>query len=351
MKPSGIEFGGFIKMLRKRANLTVRELEDRSGVSHSYITQLENGKRGVPSPEILNKISEPLLINYDELMLKAGYINTEYSYQAPLPLFEGGYTREETMLALYVFGTNIKRLREQLGYNAEDIANTLSLSFEDYLRIETGTFELSFELIDKIAGYFEKNSSKLVHERTYFNDDDEHLFVQMYMSIYYKNKVSQDNIDQIKSQISVLGNAPENTYDINRMVEAIRDDLIVQIPIYGAIKAGNDFVAEQNIVGYKVASKKEVSDGEYFYLIVKGDSMIDEGIRENYKVLVRKQTFVENGKIGVIIINGDEATLKRVFYDGENVILQASNKDIPPRVIAIRDVMIQGQVKSVVFDV
>ncbi|MNW15587.1 LexA repressor [compost metagenome] len=79
--------------------------------------------------------------------------------------------------------------------------------------------------------------------------------------------------------------------------------------------------------------------------------MIDEGIAEGMRVLVRKQRTCQHGKIGVVIVNGDEGTLKRVYYDDDNVILQASNKSIPPRVYPLDEVMIQGQVVQVQFDV
>lgn len=243
MKPSARDFGGYLKMLRQRCGMTVRELEDKSGVSHSYLTQMENGRRGVPSPDILKKLFEPLNTSYDDLMAAAGYLEPRV------------YSEPKNNASVFL---DLKGLY--------DVSNKTP----DFLR---------------------------------------------------------------------------------RNEESLLEDEVVQIPIYGEIKAGYNMVAEQNIIGYKIASKKEVSDGEYFYLIVKGDSMIDEGIREGYKVLVKRQSFVENGKIGVVIVNGDEATLKRVFYDGSNVILQASNKEIPPRVLSISDVMIQGQVRSVVFDV
>jgi len=139
---------------------------------------------------------------------------------------------------------------------------------------------------------------------------------------------------------------PCNTIDIDTTsVEMIK------VPIYGEIRAGYNSLAQQEILGYEIIAKKAVSDGEYFYLIVKGDSMIDEGIREGMRVLVRKQRNCEHGKIGVIIVNGDEGTLKRVFYEGDNVILQAANREIPPRIIPIFDVLIQGQVTKVEFDV
>lgn len=63
-----------LKQFRKRKGYTIREVSDRSGVSAAYISQLENGNRGVPSPDILLKLSEGLNIPYAELMRIAGYL-------------------------------------------------------------------------------------------------------------------------------------------------------------------------------------------------------------------------------------------------------------------------------------
>lgn len=126
---------------------------------------------------------------------------------------------------------------------------------------------------------------------------------------------------------------------------------MVQIPIYGEIRAGYNSLALQDIIGYEIVAKDSVADGEYFFLIVKGDSMIEEGIAEGMRVLVRKQRTCQHGKIGVVIVNGDEGTLKRVYYDDDNIILQAANRHIPPKSYPIDEVMIQGQVVKVEFDV
>ncbi len=71
------EFGDYLRSLRKDANLTMRRLDALSGVSHSYISQLERGERGVPSPEILKKMAGPLGVPYGELMYYAGYLSNE----------------------------------------------------------------------------------------------------------------------------------------------------------------------------------------------------------------------------------------------------------------------------------
>lgn len=57
--------------------MSMRKLDIYSGVSHSYISQMERGERGVPSPEILEKLAKPLGVEYEELMTKAGYINKD----------------------------------------------------------------------------------------------------------------------------------------------------------------------------------------------------------------------------------------------------------------------------------
>lgn len=71
------EFGNYIKGLRKSKNMTIRQVELYSGVSHSYISQLENGKKGIPSPPVLKKISKAMKVSYDLLMEKAGYIEQD----------------------------------------------------------------------------------------------------------------------------------------------------------------------------------------------------------------------------------------------------------------------------------
>jgi HTH-type transcriptional regulator, competence development regulator len=69
-----IEFGQYLRSLRKNKGLTIRQLEDVSGVSNSYISQIEKGEK-LPSPDILRKLHEHLGVSHGELMIKAGHIN------------------------------------------------------------------------------------------------------------------------------------------------------------------------------------------------------------------------------------------------------------------------------------
>lgn len=71
------EFGEYLKTLRKEKKLTIRQLDLYSGVSNSYISQMERGARGIPSPDILEKLAKPLGVEYGELMKVAGYIDDD----------------------------------------------------------------------------------------------------------------------------------------------------------------------------------------------------------------------------------------------------------------------------------
>lgn len=72
-----------LRNLRKKQGFTIREVADRSGVSPSYISQLENGQRGVPSPEVLHKLSEGLNTSYAILMQEAGYLEPATDFEPP----------------------------------------------------------------------------------------------------------------------------------------------------------------------------------------------------------------------------------------------------------------------------
>lgn len=70
-----IAFGKYIKKLREDRGLTIRQLEFYSNVSNSYLSLVENGKRGIPSPEILKKLAPVLKVPYEDLMAAAGHLN------------------------------------------------------------------------------------------------------------------------------------------------------------------------------------------------------------------------------------------------------------------------------------
>lgn len=88
-------------------------------------------------------------------------------------------------------------------------------------------------------------------------------------------------------------------------------DTPVKLPILGRISAGLPILATENIEGYEFAPSSYIKQGyEYFYLKVTGDSM-NLKFNEDDIVLVQKQDYLENGEIGVILVNGYDATIKK----------------------------------------
>ena len=104
----------------------------------------------------------------------------------------------------------------------------------------------------------------------------------------------------------------------------------VRIPILGSISCGEPLLAEDNIKGYRNESADMLPSGELYYLEANGDSM-EPSIPNGSLVLIRKQPEVENGQIAAVLINSDEeATLKRVRYQGDNMILYPDNSKHSP---------------------
>lgn len=106
-------------------------------------------------------------------------------------------------------------------------------------------------------------------------------------------------------------------------------------PLLGTVKAGYDYLASENIVGY-IAIEKNVPDPEdYFALKVTGDSM-QPILYENDIIVVHKQNDVENGQVAIIIL-GEEATVKKVVKYDDYIELIAFNSYYPPKKIYKND--------------
>lgn len=141
----------------------------------------------------------------------------------------------------------------------------------------------------------------------------------------------------------------ESEKDLPLPSGAYKQGPVNQIPILGVIRAGEPIYASQNIIGYRLVEEEKVRNGDYFYLQVKGDSMSGSRIMEGDLVLVRCQEEVENGQIAVVILEREEATLKRVYRTNGQLILQPDNPKYQPLILEKGDVRIVGKVIEVVF--
>jgi repressor LexA len=114
------------------------------------------------------------------------------------------------------------------------------------------------------------------------------------------------------------------------------------VPILGKVPAGKPLLSEENIEGL-LSIPDDMGSGKLFALQVKGDSMIDAGILDGDKVIVKQQGTAENGEIVCAVING-EATLKRFFKKDGIVILKAENEEYAPIAVSEGEFRIAGRV-------
>jgi repressor LexA len=108
------------------------------------------------------------------------------------------------------------------------------------------------------------------------------------------------------------------------------------IPILGRITAGRPTFADEHVEGYTYTDRD--GGGEYFALRVQGDSMNLCRIYDGSILIVRRQDIVEDGQVAVVLVNGEEATVKRFSQKGFLVTLmpQSSNPEHIPQVYDIR---------------
>lgn len=136
-----------------------------------------------------------------------------------------------------------------------------------------------------------------------------------------------------------LGRAPEP--------KTVRDDsgasAPVAIPVMGRIAAGVPIEAIQQQSHTISVPPEMLAGGEHYALEVRGDSMIDAGIFDGDTVLIKKQITAANGEIVVALVDGEEATLKRLRKKGNSIALEAANPAYETRIFGPDQVEVQGR--------
>lgn len=108
-----------------------------------------------------------------------------------------------------------------------------------------------------------------------------------------------------------------------------------QIPIVGSVRAGYGALAFQDTSGTAPAHVRDPEN--YFYLLVKGDSM-EPRIQDGDLALVRRQPTLDDGDLGVVVYGDEgEGTLKRFLRKGNAVVLQPFNPAYEPLILAGED--------------
>ena len=179
------------------------------------------------------------------------------------------------------FSDMIGYLRRRDGYSQKDLADKIGVSRSTIGMYETGDREPDFETLEALADTFNVNMDTLLGKSA-----------------------------------PVL---PSNVAPLRPMGK---------VPLVGQIACGTPILAEQNITDYVDLPGHIRAD---YALTCRGDSMVGAGIRDGDIVYIRQQEEVENGQIAAVVIDGDEATLKRFYYADGVVTLTPENSAYPPR--------------------
>nr|WP_271401577.1 XRE family transcriptional regulator [Salinicoccus roseus] len=147
----------------------------------------------------------------------------------------------------------------------------------------------------------------------------------------YEKGMRKIPMDDIGKMAEVLGMSIE---DLLLERQTVTEVPIKQIPVVSQVSAGMPIYAEENIIEYTYIADTITKDGrEYFGLKVDGDSM-DKEFRPGDIVIIEKGSCIENGQVGVVQVNGYNATLKRVKYVNDSLLLlpESNNPAHEPQV-------------------
>ena len=129
-----------------------------------------------------------------------------------------------------------------------------------------------------------------------------------------------------------------------RAIEIIDDDFnlvrreIINVPVIGQIAAGEPIYAEQNIEGYFPILPEDMPAGNAFMLNVRGDSMINIGIFDGDRILVKEQHTASNGEVVVALVE-DSATVKTFYKEDGHYRLQPENDTMDPIIVDHVDIL------------
>ena len=172
----------------------------------------------------------------------------------------------------------VKELRKQKHITQEELGKVLDIQKAAISKYENGRAEPSTEVRKKMSAYFG-------------------------VSIDY-----------------LLGNSPAK-------LSAQKLGRGVRIPVLGRVVAGIPIEAVEEILDYEEITPELAATGEFFALQVKGDSMLPK-LEEGDIVIVKKQADVETGDIAIVLVNGDEATIKQVKKVTGGIMLYGFNPDV-----------------------
>ncbi len=147
-----------------------------------------------------------------------------------------------------------------------------------------------------------------------------------------------------KGYVKREGRYSRNVYLLNRTRQAAALQRWREIPIIGRVTAGLPMYAQTEWDGSIVLDAAVYRSQNIFALRVKGDSMRAAGILNGDLAICEPRQYAQNGEIVVVLINSEEATVKRFFLHDDHIELRPENTDYAPMRYGFSEVLVQGKI-------
>ena len=153
---------------------------------------------------------------------------------------------------------------------------------------------------------------------------------QTAVSQWENGRTSPDN-ESLKILAGVLG------VSVGALIGGEDIGSTVLVPVLGYVRAGIPMEAVEDILDYEEISAEMASRGEYFGLKIKGDSMFPL-FQAGDTVIVRSQPDAESGEIAVVLVNGNDATVKKLIKKDTSILLVSENSAYEPMVYSKKEI-------------
>ena len=170
------------------------------------------------------------------------------------------------------------------------------------------------------------NRIKELRKKYQFSQEDlaEKFDVDRVTISRWENGINDPSNDALKALASLFNVSVDYLLCQNKIIESKKG---VKIPVLGRVVAGIPIEAITDIIDYEEIPSEMAATGEYFALKVKGDSM-SPNICEDDVVIVKRQNDIECGEIAIVLVNGEDATVKKVNRHENGITLVGYNPTV-----------------------
>ena len=236
----------------------------------------------------------------------------------------------------------LKMLRELKGLSQADCAKALGLDRTTYVKYENGGSVR--RNVEKLARFFRVSTDYLLGNtdnpvRSYAEMDQDEMNEPVQEVVTLRDKYgrlrkdksvpvySEDTLDRSIACAKKLIEEDPLPAPAHPSLHKSTTEHGVRIPVLGRVVAGIPIEAIEEIIDWEEIPQRMAASGKFFALRVCGHSM-EPGIMEGDIVIVRQQEDVDNYDTAIVLVNGDEATVKRVKKQKEGITLIATNTSV-----------------------